>query len=68
MLNMIYSGDAPAAQRLFEAAWPDDLDGKQAFWRDFLARLRQGQAWRDLNLETALDASALFDGFADAIN
>lgn len=68
MLNMIYTGDAPAAKRLFEAAWPDDLDGKPAFWRDFLSRLRQGQAWRDLDLETALDAGWLFDDLASAVN
>jgi hypothetical protein len=68
MLNMIYSGDSPAALRLFDAAWPDDLDGKEAFRRDFLSRLRQGQAWRDLDLETALDASALFEGFAPQVN
>lgn len=68
MLNMIYSGDAPAAKRLFEAAWPEDIPGKAAFWRDFLTRLRAGQAWRDLDLETALDAGALFDGFAGPIN
>lgn len=68
MLNMIYSGDAPAAKRLFDAAWPDDLEGKAAFWRDFLARLRQGQAWRDLDLETALDAGALFDDLAATVN
>lgn len=68
MLNMIYSGDSPAAKRLFDAAWPDDLDGKEAFWRDFLSRLRQGQAWRDLDLETALDASMLFEDFAAQVN
>lgn len=68
LLNMIYSGDSPAAKRLFDAAWPEDLDGKDAFWRDFLSRLRQGQAWRDLDLETALDASMLFEDFAAQVN
>ncbi|MCM0020838.1 MAG: hypothetical protein NBV67_12645 [Tagaea sp.] len=68
MLNMIYTGDSPAAKRLFEAAWPDDLPGKAAFWRDFLARLRQSQAWRDLDLETALDAAWLFDDPAASVN
>jgi hypothetical protein len=68
MLNMIYSGDSPAAKRLFDAAWPEDLDGKDAFWRDFLTRLRQGQAWRDLDLETALDAAMLFEDFVGKFN
>jgi hypothetical protein len=68
MLGMIYSGDAPAAKRLFESAWSEEIAGKREFWLDFLVRLRGGQAWRDLDLETALDARALFDDLLANVN
>jgi hypothetical protein len=68
VLELVYTGDAAAAKRLFDTAWTDDIPGKREFWHDFLARLRNGQAWRDLDLETALDAHELFKDFAAQMN
>jgi len=67
-LELVYSGDAESAKKLFDAAWDDAIPGKREFWRDFLTQLRNGQAWRDLDQETALDAHDLFKDFAGHLN
>ncbi|MBI3706295.1 MAG: hypothetical protein HY246_01185 [Proteobacteria bacterium] len=60
LLDLIYSGHAPLAARLFDEVWPKTVAGKAAFWRDFTRQLRQGDIWRNFGLERALGAQPLF--------
>ncbi|MBL8831391.1 MAG: hypothetical protein JNL71_03295 [Rhodospirillales bacterium] len=68
LLVLIYAGEAAVARDMFRRAWPDDLAGKAAFWDDFRRRLRGGEMWRNFDLETALQAGVLFDGFEPQTN
>lgn len=60
LLDLIYSGHAQLAVRLFDGVWPKTVAGKAAFWRDFTRQLRQGDIWRKFGLERALGAQPVF--------
>ena len=60
MLDLIYSGNAAAASRFFDLAWPANRPGKAAFRADFVAQLQSGALWRRYRLDKQLDADRLF--------
>jgi hypothetical protein len=60
LLKLIYAGHARLAVRLFDETWPQGVEGKAAFWRDFTRRLRRSPTWREYGLERLLGARPLF--------
>lgn len=60
MLDLIYAGNAAAALRFFDVAWPPDRPGKAAFLADFTRHLRSGELWRRYRLGGLLGADAIF--------
>ncbi len=60
MLDLIYSGNAPAAHRLFEMAWPEDREGKDEFLACFTEKLSKGIWWRSEKLGRLLEAEGVF--------
>lgn len=60
MLDLIYSGDAPSARALFDAAWPAAKPGKDKFLADFTQRLWAGKIWRRFELGRLLGADQDF--------
>lgn len=55
LIDLIYAGYPELAVDLYNKAWPDDVKGKQAFWKDFVAQLRQASVlWTPWNLGEAL--------------
>ena len=60
MLDLIYSGNAPAARRLFDMAWPEDREGKDVFLACFAERLSKGIWWRSEKLGRLLEAEGVF--------
>jgi hypothetical protein len=45
VLELIYTGNAPEAWRLLDAAWPGDAAGKRDFKRSLLDHLRTSPVW-----------------------
>jgi len=60
MLDLIYSGNAPAARRLFDLAWPESRKGKDEFLACFTEKLSKGIWWRSEKLGRLLDAESVF--------
>lgn len=60
MLDLIYSGNAPAARALLDAAWPEAKPGKDAFLADFTRQLWAGETWRRFELGRLLEAEQAF--------
>ncbi len=60
MLDLIYSGNAPAAHRLFEMAWPEDRDGKDEFLACFTEKPSKGIWRRSEKLGRLLEAESVF--------
>jgi len=60
MLDLIYSGNAPAARTLLDAAWPEAKPGKEKFLADFTRRLWEGETWRRFDLGHLLEADQAF--------
>ncbi|MBI3706294.1 MAG: hypothetical protein HY246_01180 [Proteobacteria bacterium] len=60
LLKLIYTGHARLAVRLFDESWPQGVEGKAAFWRDFTRRLRRSPTWREFGLERLLGARPVF--------
>ncbi|GAB4401462.1 MAG: hypothetical protein OHK0053_24220 [Microscillaceae bacterium] len=48
LLRLFYLGRGPEAPAFVEACWPAALEGREAFWDDFMARLRQSPFWDSL--------------------
>lgn len=46
MLDLIYSGNLPTAERFFDMAWPRDKPGKEAFHKELFCQLARGQWWQ----------------------
>jgi hypothetical protein len=61
MLDLIYAGDAEAAQRFFDLAWPQRRPGKAAFRAEFVRQLHKGALWRRYRLGALLNADRVFD-------
>ncbi len=60
MLDLIYSGNAAAARRLLDLAWPERRPGKAEFLAAFTGRLHDGEIWRRFDLGKLLDADTVF--------
>lgn len=45
-VDLVYSGNADAAWRLFDVAWPRRNPGREEFLRDFKARLAGSPCWQ----------------------
>lgn len=45
MLDLIYTGNADAAWKFLDSAWPPKVSGKDVFARDFRAQLAKSQYW-----------------------
>ena len=60
MLDLIYSGNAPAARRLFDMAWPEDREGKDVFLACFAEKLSKGIWWGSEKLGRLLEAEGVF--------
>ena len=60
MLDLIYTGNAAAASRFLDLAWPPDRPGKAAFRAEFARHLRSGELWRRYSLGSVLAASQVF--------
>jgi len=60
MLDLIYTGNAPAARRLLDLAWPSARPGKLRFLACFTRQLRSGRLWHDFHLARGLGAEATF--------
>jgi hypothetical protein len=60
MLGLIYTGNAPSARSLLDAAWPDTTPGKDAFLADFTRQLWAGETWRHFDLGHLLEADQAF--------
>ena len=60
MLKLIYSGNAPSARVLFDAAWPEAKPGKDKFLADFSRQLWAGETWRRFELGRLLEADEAF--------
>lgn len=55
LLDLIYQGYPDLAVDLFKRAWPDDVPGKAAFWRDFVDQLQQASViWKPWHLAKVL--------------
>ncbi len=48
MLDLIYAGNMFQAWVLFEVSWPDRIDGKEDFLKDFKSRLASSPYWKDV--------------------
>jgi len=48
MLDLIYTGNMNQAWALVELSWPDEIDGKKDFLRDFKTQLAEGPFWKDV--------------------
>jgi hypothetical protein len=48
MLDLIYSGNASAAWRLFETAWPRAAENKEGFLGDLRKKLAASEYWPDI--------------------
>jgi hypothetical protein len=60
MLDLIYTGNAPSARALLDAAWPAAKPGKEEFLRDFTHILWAGETWRRFELGRLLEADQAF--------
>jgi hypothetical protein len=60
MLDLIYAGNAAAARRLYNLAWPSDRPGKAEFLTEFARQLNSGELWRGYRLGKLLDPDAVF--------
>jgi hypothetical protein len=60
MLDLIYAGNAAAALRFFDVAWPPARPGKGAFRAGFTRQLRSGELWRRYRLGGLLGTDAIF--------
>jgi len=60
MLDLIYTGNAPAARGLLDAAWPEATPGKDKFLTDFTRQLWAGETWRRFELGRLLEADQAF--------
>ena len=60
MLDLIYSGNAPAARQLLDLAWPDGRPGKERFLACFTRQLRSGRLWQMFGLGAGFAAEADF--------
>jgi hypothetical protein len=60
MLDLIYSGNAPAARQLLDLAWPEGRPGKERFLACFTSQLRSGKLWQMFGLGTGFAAEADF--------
>ena len=50
MLDLIYSGNAASAWKLFDLAWPKGITGKKKFLREFKEQLASRQYWDQVKL------------------
>ena len=48
MLDLIYTGNMDQAWALIELSWPDEIDGKECFLKDFKAQLAKSPFWKDV--------------------
>jgi hypothetical protein len=60
MLDLIYTGNAPSARALLDAAWPEAKPGKGEFLADFTRQLWVGETWRRFELGRLLEADQAF--------
>ena len=60
MLDLIYSGNAPAARHLLDLAWPKGQRGERHFVACFTRQLHGGRLWQRFHLGSSLDADAAF--------
>ncbi|MGH7125969.1 MAG: hypothetical protein ACREFI_16460 [Stellaceae bacterium] len=60
MLDLIYSGNAPSARALLDAAWPEAKLGKDEFVQAFTKQLWAGETWRRFDLGRHLEADQAF--------
>lgn len=60
MLELIYTGNAPSARALVDAAWPEAKPGKEKFLTDFSRQLWAGETWRRFDLGRLLEADQAF--------
>ena len=60
MLDLIYSGNAPSARGLLDAAWPAPGSGKDEFLAEFTRQLWAGETWRRFQLGRLLEADQAF--------
>jgi hypothetical protein len=42
LIDLIYAGYAEMAVDLFNKAWPNEIPGKDLFWKDFVTQMQQG--------------------------
>jgi hypothetical protein len=50
MLDLIYTGNAASAWKLFDMAWPKGIKGKKKFLAEFKEQLASGQYWDQVKL------------------
>lgn len=60
MLDLIYSGNAPAARHLLDLAWPKGQRGERHFLACFTRQLRGGRQWQRFHLGRGFGADAAF--------
>jgi hypothetical protein len=60
MLDLIYAGNAAAASRFLDLAWPPDRPGKARFRAEFTHQLQSGELWRRYQLGVLLGANRVF--------
>jgi hypothetical protein len=60
MLDLIYAGNALAARRFADLAWPPGRPGKRVFLAEFTSHLKSGELWRRYRLGNRLGADAVF--------
>ncbi len=60
LLDLIYAGHADIAAKLFDNAWPAEVKGKRAFWRDFVKQMEATWIWDPWNLKDQLDPEMKF--------
>lgn len=60
LLKLAYGGNAHLAGPLFDRAWPPGVDGKRAFWRDFVTQMHSSVIWKPWNLGEILDPEMPF--------
>ena len=61
LLDLIYDGHADIAAKLFDDAWPAEVKGKRAFWRDFVKQMEETWIWEPWNLKDQLDPEMKFE-------
>jgi hypothetical protein len=49
MLDLVYAGRADDAWKFLDTAWPPNVQGKDAFARDFRAQLAKSRYWPEIN-------------------